>query len=293
ATGVAASTPSSIPQEPDEQPATTGAAASIIGPVWWLSAASIDGVEVPPKESIFRRARFQFVDDFGCHHGECRDGLTLVGNDACNDFSSDVVIEASTVTLGTNGESTSGACDDDLTQAFRQVLTGSFDVDIDGGGELVATSADDAIALRFELVDDPFGPTDQDIVVSGRVGEVVYRIAWEGTDPAGGQGGVLEALDTSITAFQRNASGIGIGPDSPLDANLRAVDSGALLYGVAHGEAARVEYESGDQAPTELMLIEAPGGTAWVFADVVENSDDPWSVVSYDAAGDELARLDR
>jgi len=237
------------------------------------------------------------VDDFGCNYSECRDGLTLVGNDACNDFATDIMLDGSTVTIGTDGESTMVGCDDDLTTAFGRALAGAFDVAVAvttlDETELVVSTSDGAVELRFRNDPDPFGPTTQDIVATGMVGDVAYRIAWEGTDGGGGTGGVLESLDTTVTAFRRGASGIGLSPGFPLDANLRDFGSDRFVYGVAQPDAARVEYRTIDERPVELTLLDVPDATALVFAEVIDNDGEPWNVISYDAAGAELARIER
>ena len=262
---------------------TSPADQALLGPVWWLTEAVVDGVSLELPTDLNSRTRFQFLDGVdvpAC--SECPPGPKLVGNDSCNDFAASVRVEDDTVSVIQWGESTMQGCEGPLIDAMDRVLRGGFTYTV-VDDELLVESSASTITLTFRTSSDPFGETSDEVVAEDTIGTIAYRFTWEG------DGGVLELRDQTA-GYQRNAVGIGSG-ESGVDAVQRPLDDGrSLIAGAVPANTSHAQYQPEQGSPVELELIEVQSQGTLAFAQVVDDIAEHWTVVAYDDSGAELSR---
>lgn len=256
---------------------------ALLGPVWWLTEAFVDGVSLELPTDLNSRTRFQFLDGVdvpAC--SECPPGPKLVGNDSCNDFAASVQIEDDEVSVVQWGESTAQYCEGPLIDAMNRVLRDGFTYAV-ADDELLVETSRASIALTFGTSSDAFGETSDEVVAEGNIGTIAYRFTWEG------DGGVLELRDQTA-GYQRNAVGIGSG-ESGVDAVQRPLDDGrSLIAGAVPANTSQAHYQPEQGSPVELELIKVQSQGTLAFAQVVDHIAEHWTVVAYDDTGAELSR---
>jgi len=217
------------------------------------------------------------------------DGTGHVGGHGCNHFGGDVQVVGDRISVANLG-STQMACsgpraelDDAMTKPLIAGATWSLEA-----GRLTIRGR--GIDLVFRGRDAVFPTRDAQPIVTGKIGDAVYRLAWRA-----GNGMVSiewESRDRPGTGF--GSSGIGRPTDydvTHLEPSASAVAGKAFVYLPAPRTVARVSWLDASGRSTDLTSYDIPAATTWrIYAGFVGATSKGGQAVSYAADGTELMR---